>query len=256
MERRGELALITGASAGIGYYLAKECATHGFDLLIAADEPEVRQAAEDFRACGVDVQAVEADLSTSEGVDKLYAASKGLPVGVLVANAGRALGKEFLDPDLTDARRVVDPNIAGTICLIQKVGQDMRRRGTGRILITGSLAGFIPGTYQAVYNGTKAFLDSFSFALRAELEDSGVSVICLPPSVTHTEFFARADKKDNLADVAKIGFGAMMNGEGAVVGWKNKLQSAGANVTSAGMRANGTAKWRSPVPDNAPTRRW
>jgi uncharacterized protein len=237
------LAIVTGASSGIGYELAKQCAEKGFDLLVAADEPAINDAANDFRALGVGVQAVEADLATIEGVDRLYAAAKGRPAEALLANAGRGLGKGFLDQDFHDVRRVVDTNVTGTIYLIQKVGREMRARGSGRILITGSIAGFMPGTYQAVYNATKAFLDSFSFALRHELKDSGVSVTCLMPGATETEFFERADmmdtkvgtsKKDDPADVAKTGFKAMMKGEGDVVsGWHNKLRTAIASVTPA-----------------------
>jgi len=137
--------------------------------------------------------------------------------------------------------------VTGTIYLVQLVGRDMRRCGQGRILLTGSIAGFMPGTYQAVYNGTKAFVDSFSFALRAELKDTGVTVTCLMPGATETDFFERADmldtkvgqsEKDDPADVARVGFDAMMRGDGDVVsGWKNKLQSAIANITPAGMLA-------------------
>jgi short-subunit dehydrogenase len=256
MNRSGQLAVVTGASTGIGYHLAKECAEHGFDLLIAADESEIKSAAKDFRACGVDVQPVEADLATTEGVDKLYAAAGGRPVDLLLANAGRGLGNGFLDQKFGEARHVVDTNVTGTIYLVQKVGRDMRDRGQGRILITGSIAGFVPGTFQAVYNGTKAFLDSFSFALRAELEGSGVTVTCLMPGATETEFFARADmldtkvgtgKKDDPAVVAKIGFEAMMRGEGDIVsGWKNKLQSALANVMPSGMLADQHRKMAQP----------
>jgi short-subunit dehydrogenase len=180
-------------------------------------------------------------------VDKLYDVIGGRPVAALLANAGRGLGKGFLDQDFTDVMRVVNTNITGTIYLIQKIGRDMRLRRSGRILITGSIAGFLPGTYQAVYNATKAFLDSFSFALRAEIKDSGVTVTCLMPGATETDFFARADmldtkvgqsKKDDAAEVANIGFRAMMKGEGDVVsGWHNKLQSAIANVLPAGVLA-------------------
>jgi uncharacterized protein len=151
---------------------------------------------------------------------------------------------------------VIDTNVTGTIYLIHKVGRNMRKRGAGRILITGSIAGFIPGTYQAVYNGTKAFMDSFSFALRAELKDSGVTVTCLMPGATDTEFFKRADmldtkvgagKKDDPADVAKLGFEAMMKGEGDVVsGWKNKIQSAMATVTPSGILAEQHRKMAEP----------
>jgi short-subunit dehydrogenase len=247
------LAVVTGASSGIGYELAKQCGMNGFDLLIAADEPDIHDAAKTLPGA---VEAVQADLSTTEGVDKLYAAIGGRPVSALLANAGRGLGKGFLDQDWDAARHVVDTNITGTLYLIQKVGRDMRSAGRGRILITGSIAGFIPGTYQAVYNGTKAFLDSFSFALRAELKDSGVTVTCLMPGATETEFFERADlmdtkvgqgKKDDAGEVAKIGFDAMMNGEGDVVsGWKNKLQTAIASVTPSGMLADQHRKMAEP----------
>jgi short-subunit dehydrogenase len=142
---------------------------------------------------------------------------------------------------------VVDTNVTGTLLLIHRIAQDMRRRGRGRILITGSIAGFIPGTYQAVYNASKAFLDSFSFALRHELKGSGVSVTCLMPGATETDFFERAGmldtkvgeaKKDAPIDVARQGFDAMMKGKGDVVtGWLNKLQSAIANITPADMLA-------------------
>ena len=241
------LAIVTGASAGIGYELAKICAKNGFDLIVAADQPKIREAAEKFRAHGVNAEAVEADLATLDGVDKLYAALKGRKIDALLANAGHGLGKAFLDQDFNDVRHVIDTNITGTIYLIQKVGRDMRTRGEGRILIVGSIAGFIPGAYQAVYNGTKAFIDSFSFAIRNELKDSGVTVTCLMPGATETEFFERADmldtkvgtmKKDDPADVAKTGFDAMMRGAGDVVsGWQNKLQTAIASITPAGLLA-------------------
>jgi short-subunit dehydrogenase len=243
------LAIVTGACAGIGYELARQCVENGFDLVIAADQPEIEKAASDFRAMGADVTAVQADLATLEGVDRLYDAAKGRnrPVEALLANAGHGLGKGFLDQDFTEARHVIDTNITGTIYLIQKVGRDMRARGKGRILITGSIAGFMPGSFQAVYNGTKAFIDSFSFALRDELKDTGITVTCLMPGPTDTEFFERADmldtkvgagKKDDPAMVAEVGFKAMMKGEGDVVaGWKNKIQTTLANVTPAGVLA-------------------
>lgn len=241
------LAIVTGASSGIGYELAKRCAEHGFDLLVAADEPAINHAAQDFRQLGVAAEAVEVDLATQEGVDRLYSATQRRAVDALLANAGHGLGRGFLDQDFNRLRHIIDTNITGTVYLIHKVGRDMRARGQGRILITGSIAGFMPGTYQAVYNGTKAFIDSFSFALRAELKDTGVTVTCLMPGATETEFFQRADmmdtkvgtqEKDDPADVAKDGFEAMMKGEGDVVsGWKNKLQTTIANVTPASVLA-------------------
>ncbi len=240
-------AIVTGASTGIGLELARQCAAHGFDLLIVADEPAIQGAADQLRQSGRQVEALQADLATTEGVDRLLAAASGRPIDALLANAGRGLGRAFIDQDFNEVRRVIDTNVTGTVYLLQKVARDMKDRGHGRILITGSIAGFMPGTFQAVYNGTKAFLDSFSFALRAELKGSGVTVTCLMPGATETDFFERADmldtkvgtaKKDDPADVAKTGFEAMMNGEGDVVsGWQNKLQAAIASVLPAGITA-------------------
>jgi uncharacterized protein len=249
MNEPKPLAVVTGASSGIGYELAMCCVAEGYDLVVAADESKIAGAATAFRRFGATVSDVEVDLATRQGVDLLMAAvgATGSPVEVLIANAGRGLGKGFLDQDFDAVRHVVDTNITGTIDLIQRVGRDMRARGTGRILITGSIAGFMPGTFQAVYNGTKAFLDSFSFALRAELRDTGVTVTCLMPGATETDFFERADmmdtkvgtqKKDDAADVARQGFDAMMRGDGDVItGWQNKLRAAVAHILPASLSA-------------------
>jgi len=242
-----KFAVVTGASSGIGYELAKCCAEAGCDLLIAADMPEISAAADRLRGYGVTVQEIQTDLATVEGVDELYGAANGRPIDYLLANAGHGLGRAFLDQDWDGIRHVIDTNVTGTVYLLHRVGNEMRSRGRGRILITGSIAGFMPGTFQAVYNGTKAFLDSFSFALRAELKDTGVTVTCLMPGATETDFFERADmldtkvgqsKKDDPADVAKVGFDAMMRGDGDVVaGWQNKLRSAIALVTPSSVLA-------------------
>jgi uncharacterized protein len=151
---------------------------------------------------------------------------------------------------------VIDTNVTGTVYLIHRIGNEMRRRNAGRILITGSIAGFTPGSFQAIYNATKAFLNSFSFALREELKDTDVTVTCLMPGATETDFFRRADMldtkmgasdKDDAGEVAKLGFDAMMNGAGDVVtGWKNKLTSAAANVIPAGALANQHRKMAEP----------
>ena len=246
MER---LAVVTGASTGIGYELARYATQKGYDLIVAADEPEIESAADRLRSSGAAVRAVQVDLSTREGVDELYQVIRamGRPVDALLANAGRGLGKGFLDQDPAAWRKVIDTNVTGTLDLIYKVARDMRDRDAGRILITGSIAGFIPGSYQAVYNASKAFLDSFAFALRNELKDTNITVTCLMPGATETEFFDRADmkdtkvgagKKDDAADVARTGFEAMLKGEGDVVtGWLNKLQSAIANITPSSMLA-------------------
>jgi short-subunit dehydrogenase len=241
------LAVITGASTGIGRELARICASNGFDLVIAADEALIQDAAAMCRNLGASVQAIQTDLATLDGVDQLYGAIGARPVDALLANVGRGLGHAFLDQDFAQVRRVIDTNITGTIYLIQKIGRDMRARRSGRMLLTGSIAGYIPGTFHAVYNGTKAFIDSFAFALREELRDSGVTVTLLIPGPTDTDFFARADMedtafaqgpKDDPADVAELGFTAMMQGEGDVTsGWLNKVQSTLANVTPAGVLA-------------------
>ena len=249
-------AIVTGASSGIGFELAAICAQEGFDLLVAADRPEIHQAAEHFRSLGAPTSVVETDLATTHGVDTLWVASSGRPVDALLANAGHGLGRAFLDQEFDEARHVIDTNITGTVYLVQLVGRQMRALGSGRILLTGSIAGFMPGTYQAVYNGTKAFVDSFSFALRAELKDSGVTVTCLMPGATETDFFERADmldtkvgssEKDDPADVAQQGFDAMMRGDGDVVtGWMNKLQSAIALVTPSAVLAEQHRKMAEP----------
>jgi short-subunit dehydrogenase len=250
------LAIVTGASSGIGYELATIAARDGYDLVVAADMPEIESAAAAFRELGAETTPLLVDLATRDGVDALQAAIGGRPVELLFANAGHGLGHGFLDQDFDEVEHVIDTNITGTLYLIQQIGRQMRRQGHGRVLITGSVAGFIPGTYQAVYNGTKAFIDSFSFALRAELKDSGVTVTCLMPGPTDTEFFERADlldtkvgagKKDDPAEVARVGYDAMMRGDGDVVyGWKNKIETAIANVTPAGMLAEQHRKMTEP----------
>lgn len=234
------LAIVTGASSGIGPELARLAAEDGHDLVVAADDGPLEEAAASFRALGANVETVEADLSTSFGVDKLVLAAAGRPVDLLIANAGHGLGHGFLDKPFTQAKHVVDTNITGTLDLLHRVGTEMRRRRAGRILITGSIAGLMPGSFGAVYNGTKAFIDPFSFALRNELEDSGVNVTCLMPGATDTHFFERADMLDTKvgsdekmppAAVAREGYDAMKKGQDHVVaGWKNKIGAVMTNV--------------------------
>ena len=250
-----QFAVVTGASSGIGFELARCCAENGFDLLIAADTP-LDQAVAALSATGARVEAVQVDLATVDGVDKLYRAINSRAVDALLANAGHGLGKAFLDQEWKDIQHVIDTNITGTVYLIHKVARDMRLRGSGRILITGSIAGLMPGTYQAVYNASKAFLDSFSFALRAEVKDLGISVTCLMPGATETEFFERADmldtkvgsgKKQPASEVAKAGFEAMMKGEGEVItGWNNKLKAAISRLIPSGAAAEQHRKEAAP----------
>jgi short-subunit dehydrogenase len=257
-----KFAVVTGGSSGIGLELAQQFAAHQFDVLIAADQG-LEEATERLKTshATVDVTSITADLSTSEGVTALYDAIiyTGRPVDALAANAGIGHGHAFLDQSREDWIKVIDTNIVGTLDLIYLVGRDMRRAGSGRILITSSIASQLPGAFNAVYNASKAFLQSFSFALRNELKDNGVSVTALLPGPTETEFFDRADmkdtkvgqaEKDDPAEVAKAGFDALMEGRGDVVyGLKNKLQAAAAKIISddrlaeshRGMSAPGTA---------------
>lgn len=235
-----KLAVITGASTGIGYELAKIAGAEGYDLIVVADEPQITVAAGDFGAGAV--RAVEADLSTFDGNDRLLAEVGGRPVDLLIANAGRGLGHAFIEQDVSAWRKVIDTNVTGTTYLLQKVARDMAARGEGRILITGSIAGLIPGSYQAVYNATKAYLDSFAYALREELKDSGLTITVLMPGPTDTPFFERAgmmdtpvgkdDSKEDPAKTARNGWDAVMAGSAHVVsGAKNKLQAAISHIT-------------------------
>jgi short-subunit dehydrogenase len=248
-------AIVTGASSGIGLELAREAAMRGYDLLIAADRSLDEQAAT-LRSHGGTVVAIEADLATREGVDMLYQRVANRRIDALLANAGHGLGKAFLDQEFAEVQHVINTNITGTIDLIQRVARQMRRQDAGRILITGSIAGYMPGTFQAVYNGTKAFIDSFSYALRNELKDTGVTVTCLMPGATDTDFFARADMLDTKvgsedkadpADVAKTGFEAMEKGEaGVIAGASNKLRAALANFVPDTMLAEQHRKMAEP----------
>ena len=234
------LGVVTGASTGIGFELARCCAADGYDLIICADEPEIEAAAAKLRN-GVEVRTVNADLSTEQGVDTLLQAVGTRDIDILIANAGVGARGAFLDQPWEDSRRVIMTNVLGTMALLHKAGQKMRARGKGRILVTGSIAGHMPGSFHSVYNGSKAFLDNFCFALADELHDSEMTITCLMPGPTDTEFFARAgledtalgasDSKADPADVARKGYDAMMRGDREVVpGLMNKVQSKLAGV--------------------------
>jgi short-subunit dehydrogenase len=238
-------AIVTGGSSGIGLELAKQFLHNGFDVLIAADT-RIEEATEELRAiAGEDrVASVWVDLSTFDGVKELHeeVTKRNRKVDVLAANAGVGLGGSFFDQEREAWLKVVQTNIIGTLDLIHLVGRDLRAGRQGRILITSSIASQIPGSFNAVYNATKAFLQSFSFAIRNELKDTGVTVTALLPGVTDTDFFERAgmedtkigqEDKDDPAAVAKIGFKALMDGEGDVVfGMKNKIRRVAAKFTS------------------------
>ncbi len=255
MDGKG-LVVVTGASTGIGKELARIAAAEGHELVICADEPLIEEAARQLRGSGARVRAVQADLATEAGVEALLDAIGAARVEVLCANAGRGLGHGFLDQDWEDVKQVIATNVTGTLHLIQQVGRAMRAQGGGRILVTGSIAGYIPGSFQATYNGTKAFIDSFCAALGNELKETGITVTCLMPGATETEFFRRAGMedtavgaapKDDPHDVAKTGWEAMKAGDGQVVhGLMNKVQTTIANVTPAAMLAEQHRKTAEP----------
>ncbi|RZI76976.1 MAG: SDR family NAD(P)-dependent oxidoreductase [Pseudomonas sp.] len=252
-----KFAIVTGASTGIGAELAKLAAKDGYDLLVVADTPFV-DASAGLQDLGVEVTTLEADLSTFEGIEQLLAATRGRRVDLLCANAGHGLGHAFLDQEPAHWRHVLDTNVTGTVYLLQKVLKDMVARNAGKVLVTGSIAGFIPGSFNAVYNGTKAFIDNFTDALRNEIKDSeGVTLTTLMPGPVETEFFERGDmmdtqvgqdpRKSDPADVAKDGYDAVMSGKASIVsGWKNKIQQAMANVTPAAVLAEQHRKMAEP----------
>lgn len=250
-------AIITGASTGIGHQLAKIAAAKGYDLLLVADEPPSAAAA-DLHAPHVVVEYLEADLATTAGVNRLLEAAAGRQVDILCANAGRGLGGAFLDQEVDDWRRLIDTNVTGTLYLLHRILNQMVARNGGKVLITGSIAGFLPGSFAAVYNGTKAFIDNFADALRNEVQDAKrVTITTLMPGPVETEFFARAgmldtavgaatDKSDP-ADVARDGWDAMMAGHAHIVsGWKNKIQATLAHVTPASVLAEQHRKQAEP----------
>ena len=230
---RKPLAVVTGASSGIGYHLAREFADHGYDLLIAAEDAELDQAATDLRGLGAGVEAIQVDLASDGGVDELYARVKaaGRPVAALALNAGIGAGGSFAGPDadrtsLEQELRLVDLNVRSTVHLAKHVVTDMVANGEGRVLFTSSIASTMPGPFQAVYNASKSFVQSFALALRNELKDTDVTVTSLMPGPTDTEFFERADMEDTKvgdgpqddpADVARDGFEALMAGKERVV---------------------------------------
>jgi short-subunit dehydrogenase len=232
------LAVITGASSGIGFELAKQFVENGFDVLVNAEDAGINTAAAHLQAAGADVHAVQADLGTYDGVERLYAAivSTGRPVDAAALNAGVGLGGAFIDTDLADEMRIIDLNITSTVHLAKRLLKDMVARNEGRLLITSSIASTMPGSFQSIYNASKSFLQSFSEALQDELKETEVTVTSLMPGPTDTEFFRRAEMentkvgqaaKDDPAQVAKQGFDALMGGKDKLVAGSGKTKVQG-----------------------------
>jgi short-subunit dehydrogenase len=234
------LAVVTGASSGIGFELAKVFAENGFDLVINAEDDELEAARRSLASNGAEVKAIKADLAREDGVWQLYGQidATGRGVDVLAANAGIGAGGDFArDTDLDTELRLIDLNVRSTVHLTKLILTEMVQRGEGRILFTSSIASTMPGPYQAVYNASKSFVQSFALAIRNELKDTGVSVTSLMPGPTETEFFERAemldtkvgaDDKDDPAEVARQGYEALMAGEERVVAGSltNKVQAS------------------------------
>lgn len=231
-----KLAVVTGASSGIGYELARRAVEDGYALVIVADEEEIDVAAEKLRRLGGTIEALRADLATRHGVDTLWEAVASRDVDLFFANAGRALGGALHEQDWDDVKRLIDLNILQTTSMLHKIGRKMHARGEGRILVTGSIAGYVPGPYNAVYNGTKAYLDSLCYALQDEWKGGSVTLTCLMPGPTDTRIFHREGNdldaspigqsgwKDDPVVVARAGYDAMMAGEpGVAPGLQNKL---------------------------------
>ena len=238
-------AVITGASSGIGYELARRLAERGYDLLIVAEDEGIEEAATDLRRDGQNqITAVRADLAHYDGVEQAWGAieATGRDVDVLALNAGRGIGGEFVGgTDLADEMNVIDVNVTSTVHLAKRALPGMVARGSGRVLITSSIASMMPGTYQAVYNASKSFTQSFAEALRAELTDTGVTVTSLMPGPTDTNFFHRAEmddtrvgsgKKDDPALVAEQAVRALFDGDEKVQAGslKTKAQAVASKV--------------------------
>jgi len=239
-----KVALVTGASSGIGYSLAEELAMRGYDLLVCSAGERLERAAEDFRTYGVDCADFTADLATRGGVDKLWDWVKGSGKDIEIAclNAGVGVGGLFEETDLEAELQIIELNCMGTVQLAKYVVRDMAARGEGRILFTSSIAGEMVAPREAVYAATKAFLLSFAHSLRYELEDCGVTVTTLQPGPTDTDFFHRAGmdntrvgsegKLDSAPEnVARQGINALMAG-------RDHVYSASAKVKIEGMLAN------------------
>jgi short-subunit dehydrogenase len=244
-------AVITGASTGIGFELAKCFAQEGYDLLIAANDEYLEPAADSLRRMGCDVETVSADLSTIEGTAEFCDAvqSSGRAVEALALNAGVGVSGDFVrDTNLQDELNMINLNVVSPVYAAKKLIPAMVARGEGRVLITASIASVMPSPFLAVYGASKAFLHSFSEALRNELKDTGVTVTALMPDATDTMFFERAHmedtkagagKKQDAETVARQGFEAMMKGKDHVLAGslKVKIMGAMAEITPETLKA-------------------
>jgi len=222
------LALVTGASSGIGFELAKQFAQNGYDLVVLAEDDELEKATMLLRAQGAQVHAVRADLREAASIDQLWAEVQGLgrPLAAAALNAGVGAGGRFVDTDWARDMEIIAVNVVSTTALLKLVLRDMTARNSGRVLVTSSIAATMPGSHQTIYNASKSFVQSMVEAVQDELKDTDVTITSLMPGPTDTEFFERADMedtgmgqgpKDDPAKVAEQGFTALMAGDKKVV---------------------------------------
>ncbi len=237
------VAVVTGASSGIGYELARQFAQHGFDLLIVSDSDRIREAEQSLSAMGVEVESLQVDLASYEGVEELCRAieAKGDRLDSVAVNAGVGVSGDFVRTDLEAELNLIRLNVISPVHLTKRVLQHMLNRGAGRVLYTSSIAGTMPSPFEAVYGASKAFLTSFAQAVRNELKDTNITITVLMPGATETNFFDRAgmkdtklgvSEKDDPAQVAREGFEALMAGKDHVVAgsFKNKVQAMGGHA--------------------------
>ncbi|MYR46161.1 SDR family NAD(P)-dependent oxidoreductase [Streptomyces sp. SID5910] len=255
------LALITGASAGIGYELARLFAENGYDLVVNAEDDRLEHAARRLREAGAEVRAVRADLRDPDGVDRLVAATTGLVVDVAALNAGVGQGGAFTDTDPADDQSVIDLNVTSTVRLAKPLLRDMVARGVGRLMFTSSIASTMPGSFQSVYNASKSFVQSFAQALQEEVKDTGVTVTSFMPGPTDTDFFRRAGmedtkvgtmEKDDPAEVARQAFDAVMKGRGKLVTGSAKTKAQGVADKVLPDRVKAAVHRRMAEPGTAP----
>jgi short-subunit dehydrogenase len=261
-----KLALVTGASSGIGYELANELANRGYDLVVASAGERLSTAAQDLRSHGHQVFDINADLATREGVDRLWQEVEaiGRPLDIACINAGVGVGGLFQETDLDAELNMVELNCVGTVQLAKRVVRQMVGLGAGRILFTASIAGEMVAPREAVYAATKAFVLSFAHSLRYELKDSGITVTALQPGPTDTDFFHRAGMDDTDVgqkgksesqpdDVARQGIDALVAGKDHVyaASLKTKLEGALANVIPGTVKGAMHEKMAKPNNENS-----
>jgi short-subunit dehydrogenase len=235
-----QFAVITGASKGIGYELARVFAQNGYDLLVTADSEQIEDAGRELRLLGVRVEAVQADLAKYDGVETLWAAVEATarPVDAIAINAGVGVGGKFLETDLEEELNLIQLNVTSTVHLAKLAIRQMAARGAGKVLFTSSIAGTMPTPLEAVYGASKAFVLSFAKSLRYELKDIGITVTALQPGPTDTNFFHRAGMDDTKLgsegkytndprEVAQQGYDALMEGKDHIYASSLKTKAEG-----------------------------